>query len=143
MFLGGAPTPFVDAARAGGGRAAHAREPYSERVPRANSAPPESDDRAEGRADRSGHAHRERAPERNPDGGPSDGRAALPCAQCPNTARETREAAATEGIATLHEARETVASGSAAPTAKVPADASAAWIGRAVVASVMPSSSRA
>ena len=34
-------------------------------------------------------------------------------------------------------------SGSAAPTAKLAADARAAWIGRALIASVMPSSSRA
>jgi hypothetical protein len=37
----------------------------------------------------------------------------------------------------------TIESGSAAPTAKVDAEVSAAWTGRAVVTSEMPSSSRA
>ena len=37
----------------------------------------------------------------------------------------------------------TISSGMAAPTVKVAAEVSAAWIGRAVVASEIPSSSRA
>jgi hypothetical protein len=66
-------------------------------------------------------------------------RAATP----PRRARKIKDIPATNGIKTRCGARLEIRRGSPAPTAKLTADVSAAWIGRALRTSVMPSSSRA
>ena len=61
----------------------------------------------------------------------------------PKRARNTREAALTPALSSWAGIRRTISKGRAAPTANVAAEVNAAWIGRAVVISDMPSSSRA
>ena len=61
----------------------------------------------------------------------------------PSRARNSREAIDTVRTSRLSGTMAASASGRAAPTAKVAAEVRAAWIGRAVVKSEMPSSSRA
>ena len=61
----------------------------------------------------------------------------------PRSARNTREVPDTRGIRVASGVMAVTKIGMAAPAAKLPADANAAWIGRAARASDMPSSSRA
>jgi hypothetical protein len=63
-------------------------------------------------------------------------------ATAPNKARKKNAVADIHGIRLCAGANVVTASGSAAPTAKLAADASAAWTGRALWSSEMPSSSR-
>jgi hypothetical protein len=66
-----------------------------------------------------------------------------PAANAPKSARNSSEVPGTSRIRLLSGAKVLVRRGIAAPTAKLRADANAAWIGRARRVSVMPSSSRA
>lgn len=59
----------------------------------------------------------------------------------PSTARNNSDAKATIGTVSPGGATKTIIRGKAAPTVNDPAEASAAWTGRAVVASDIPSSS--
>ena len=61
----------------------------------------------------------------------------------PNSARNKSELPETVHMSADTGAKRTIRRGRAAPTAKVPAEANAAWTGRAVRVSDMPSSSRA
>jgi len=61
----------------------------------------------------------------------------------PRIARNTSDSAQTSAITRSGGANAVTTSGSAAPAAKLAAEASAAWIGRGFSVSEMPSSSRA
>lgn len=104
---------------------------------------PCSDGLADEMADPGRNGHREGSPERDPRRRPQDGGPANFRSECSRTARKTNEPAETRYTTRFAGETAATSSGKAAPDEKVAADVSAAWIGRAVVNSEMPSSSRA